>query len=274
MTAPVKAGVAIVVAALLAYAGVRLFVHSGKLLEPVVVTKNMDVHHALSPSLGARIDRLLHDSDERDRTGRPKLIALTFDDGPYPVTTPLLLETLRDLHVNATFFYIGRDAELYPELTQRTERDGNEIADHTMTHPNLDELSAAQVAAEITGGARVLRGLVRDPAIDEFFRPPHGRYTETTVSVAKKLGYHTILWSDDPGDWRTITGAELASHIARHATAPEIVLLHSGRLPTIEMLPDLVRAFRAEGYEFVTVGGLMRRVPPDQINHPAKHAAA
>ena len=269
-----KAGAAILLVALLAYAGVRVFVHSGKLLEPVVVTKNMDVHRALSPSLGARIDRLLHDPAERDRAGRPKLIALTFDDGPYPVTTPLLLETLRDLRVNATFFYIGRDAELYPELTQRTQRDGNEIADHTLTHPNLDELSAAAVAAEITSGAKVLHRYVSDPGIDEFFRPPHGRYTEETLAVAKKLGYHTILWSDDPGDWRTVTSEELGSHIAQHATAPEIVLLHSGRLPTIEMLPALVRSFRADGYEFVTVGNLMRHVPADQINHPAKHTAA
>lgn len=274
MRFPFKAAAALVIVALLVYAGVRLFVHSGKLLEPVIVTKNMDVHHALSPSLGARVDRLLHDPAERDRANRPKLIALTFDDGPYPVTTPLLLETLRDLHVKATFFYIGRDAELYPELTQRTQQDGNEIADHTLTHPNLDELSPEAVAAEITQGAKVLHRYSNDPGIDEFFRPPHGRYTEETVSVAKKLGYHTILWTDDPGDWRTVTGEELRAHITEHATAPEIILLHSGRLPTIEMLPDLIRSFRADGYEFVTVGQLMRRVPADQINHPAKHAAA
>jgi len=68
------------------------------------------------------------------------LIALTVDDGPYPVETPLLLSQLRALGVRATFFLIGRDAVAFPELTARIERDGNEIANHTMTHPNLATL--------------------------------------------------------------------------------------------------------------------------------------
>lgn len=256
----------------IAYGAFRLFVHSGKLLEPALVTKDMDVHHALSPSLGARVDRLLHDPAERDRSGRPKLVALTFDDGPYPVSTPLLLDVLHDLNVKATFFYIGRDAEQYPELTARTQRDGHEIADHTFTHPNLDQLPPSAVASEIREGASVLHRYSNDPGIDIYFRPPHGRYTEETIGVAQKLGYHTILWNDDAGDWRAVPAAELAAHISEHATAPEIILLHSGRLPTIEMLPGIIARFRAEGYQFVTVGQLLARVPPDQINHPAKHA--
>ncbi len=82
---------------------------------------------------------MLHARGSDDRSDRPKLIALTFDDGPYPIFTPLLLDELRDLHVPATFFLIGRDAEQWPDLTRRIEAGGNEIADHTYSHPNLDQ---------------------------------------------------------------------------------------------------------------------------------------
>jgi peptidoglycan/xylan/chitin deacetylase (PgdA/CDA1 family) len=69
---------------------------------------------------------------------REKLIALTFDDGPYPIETPLLLQTLHDLGVPATFFLIGRDAQQFPALAKLVGTNGNEIANHTLTHPDLD----------------------------------------------------------------------------------------------------------------------------------------
>lgn len=257
--------------AALVVGGYRLFVHAGTELTPTVVTPKMDVHRALSPDLATRVAHLLHPRVE-DRSGRKRLIALTFDDGPYAVATPLLLDVLRDLGVKATFFYIGRDAEQYPELTHRTQVEGHEIADHTYSHPNLDQLSAAQVALEITKGAHVLHRYSNDPGIDNLFRPPHGRFTEETLDVAQQLRYHTILWSDDPGDWRTLTPQALASHIEQHATEPEIVLLHSGRTPTIAMLPEVVARFRNAGYEFVTVSELLKRSPARLTNHPARQS--
>jgi peptidoglycan/xylan/chitin deacetylase (PgdA/CDA1 family) len=233
----------------------------------------MDVHRLLSPSLGERWYRLVH-GNAPPRGPRPKLIALTFDDGPYPVETPLLLAVLRDLHVRATFFLIGRDAEQYPGLTRRIAADGNEIADHTMTHPNLDQLDAAGVRAEIAGGADEVGSLVADPALRTLMRPPHGRYRESTLRVAQRMGYDVVLWDDDPGDWRDVSAATIEEHILAHATAPEILLLHSGRLPTIDILPDVVARYRSDGYRFVTVGELLAAVGPDELNHPLRHRLA
>lgn len=254
-----------------AYGVYRVFVHTSTIMRPAVITPAMNAHRVLSPDLGARVDRLLHGQTGGDRSNRPRLIALTFDDGPYPVTTPLLLDVLAQLHVPATFFLIGRDAEQYPELTRRISLAGHEIADHTYSHPNLDQLSDAAVREELLKGAAVLHRYSADPAIDKFFRPPHGRFTEETIDVAQALHYHTILWSDDAGDWRSVPAKELADHLEQHATAPDIVLLHSGRLPTIAMLPEVVARFRKAGYRFVTVGALLRSVPAAETNHPAKH---
>jgi peptidoglycan/xylan/chitin deacetylase (PgdA/CDA1 family) len=262
---------AVIAIALLGYAAWRLFVHVGHAEQPAIITPQMDAHQAVSPDLSARVARLLHQSINEDRSGRPKLIALTFDDGPYPVFTPLLLDQLRRLNVPATFFLIGRDAEQWPELAQRIERSGNEIADHTYSHPNLDQESNAQVRHEILKGRDVLWALVHDPSLKTLMRPPHGRYTEGTVDVAQSLGYKVVLWTDDSGDWRTLTAQQIRDHLLEHATAPDIVLLHSGKLSTIEALPEVVAHFRSAGYRFVTVGELLAHVSPEEINHPAKH---
>jgi peptidoglycan/xylan/chitin deacetylase (PgdA/CDA1 family) len=254
----------------LAYGAYRVVRHAREPVIPAVVTRKMDVHRAVSLDLDARIDRYLHDQPPADRSDSPKLIALTFDDGPYPVETPLLLDTLADAGVKATFFLIGRDAQEFPELTRRIAREGHEIGNHTLTHPNLDQLDAAGVRAELDGGRAALEGLVTQPSIATLMRPPHGRFTEQTLRVAQGAGYDVILWSDDPGDWRSVEPAALASHLAEHATAPDIVLLHSGRLGTIEMLHGLIERFRSAGFEFVTVGELLRRVPVNAIDHPLR----
>ena len=261
---------AAVLAVVLGAVTYRLFLHSSAPPTPAVVTPSMDVHAAISTTLDARIARLLRDRSNGDRSHRPRLISLTFDDGPYPVTTPLLLARLHDLRVPATFFLIGRDALEFPELTRRIEQSGNEIGNHTYSHPDLDKLSPPGVALELKKGRDVLRSFVKDPGVDLFFRPPHGRYTEATLRTAQQLHYDTILWNDDPGDWRSLSADTLAKHVRAHATAPEILLLHSGNLATIAMLPELVVWFESSGYKFVTVSDLMKSATTTEINHPLR----
>jgi peptidoglycan/xylan/chitin deacetylase (PgdA/CDA1 family) len=116
----------------------------------------------------------------------------------------------------------------------------------------------------------VLARYSSDPAIRTLMRPPHGRFTETTVRIAQQAGYHVILWNDDPGDWRSVGPAVLAEHIERSAVAPDIILLHNGRVATIEMLPEIVARFRKAGFAFVTVGQLLRTVPITTIDHPER----
>jgi peptidoglycan/xylan/chitin deacetylase (PgdA/CDA1 family) len=265
----IAAAVALAVAAALAYGGRRLWLKSDDLLRPAVVLRGADAAALTNPGLRARLDAILGKA-RAVPSERPRLVALTFDDGPYPVVTPLLLQTLRDLDVPATFFLIGRDAEQYPELTRAIRAGGHEVADHTLTHPDLDRLDPAAVTSELTTGAAALERIAADPAERTMFRPPHGRYTVATLHAAQAAGFDTILWNDDPGDWRAVPAASLRDHLLAHATAPEIVLLHSGRQATVAMLPDVVAAYRAAGYRFLTVGALLRAVPPEALNRPAK----
>jgi peptidoglycan/xylan/chitin deacetylase (PgdA/CDA1 family) len=116
----------------------------------------------------------------------------------------------------------------------------------------------------------MLEAIAADPAERTLFRPPHGRYTLATIRAAQAAGYATILWNDDPGDWRSVPPATLLTHILGHATAPEVLLLHSGKPGTIAMLPELVARYRQAGYSFVTVGSLLQRASAAELNHPAK----
>ncbi|HVA28538.1 MAG TPA: polysaccharide deacetylase family protein, partial [Candidatus Baltobacteraceae bacterium] len=152
----------------------------------------------------------------------------------------------------------------------RIEADGNEIADHTYTHPNLDQDTPDEVKYELLHGRDVLWNIAHDPSVRDLMRPPHGRYTTSTLRVAQSLGYQVVLWTDDSGDWRTMTPQQIERDMLAHASAPDIVLLHSGKLATIEALPEVIRRFRAAGYEFVTAGELLRQVAPAPINHPRR----
>jgi peptidoglycan/xylan/chitin deacetylase (PgdA/CDA1 family) len=251
------------------YLGYRVYRRSLPPL-PAVVMHDADLAALLAPSPAERIRHAFLGSAADDRVAGPKLIALTFDDGPYPIDTPLLLATLRDAHVRATFFLIGRDAEQYPGLVRAIAAGGHEIADHTQTHPNLATLDAAAVTAELTGGAATLQRFARDPAIRHEFRPPHGSFRIATLAAAQRAGYDTILWTDDPGDWRNVTQAALVEHITRFATSPEIVLLHNGRPVTVALLPGIIQRFRQAGYAFVTVSELVQRLGPGPLNRAAR----
>ena len=258
--------VAVALAAVLAF-GVRAFRHESNIV-PAIVTPQTNIYDEFSGAFSARLYRVVHRTVEVDRSPRPKLIALTFDDGPYPIYTPLLLDELHALHVQATFFLIGRDAQQWPEITRRIVLDGNEVGDHTYSHPDLDHETPAQVREEVLKGRDVLFALTGDPSVRDLMRPPHGRYTMTTLRTITQLGYDVVLWTDDSGDWRTLTPQHIANELLRGATAPDIVLMHNGKLATIEALPTVVEHFRRAGYQFVTISQLLHQVKPGAINHP------
>jgi peptidoglycan/xylan/chitin deacetylase (PgdA/CDA1 family) len=262
--------IAIVLAAAgLTYGGIRVYRRSLPPL-PAVVLHDANLAPLLASSFGARVRHAILGSAADGRVAGPKLIALTFDDGPYPVDTPILLDVLRRARVPATFFLIGRDAAQYPGLVRAIAAAGHEIANHTETHPDLAALDAPAVTAELTAGAATLRRYANDPAIVTEFRPPHGRFRRSTLEAAQHAGYDTILWTDDPGDWRNVSRTVLAAHIARYATSPEILLLHNGRPETVALLPGLIQRFRQAGYSFVTVEDLVRRLGPGPLNHAAR----
>ncbi|HXM18127.1 MAG TPA: polysaccharide deacetylase family protein [Candidatus Tumulicola sp.] len=189
-------------------------------------------------------------------------IALTFDDGPYPFYTPLLLHALDSEHVPATFFLVGRSVQAYPELALRILASGDEIGNHTLNHYKLTGLNDMQIASQIADCGSLLESYANKPIT--LFRPPHGRYNARVLNIAQRLGYRTILWSDAPDDAPEILGksplppAEIARRVLTRAQPGGIVLMHSGQLNTVLAIPEIVDSLRAKGYRFVTVSELLR----------------
>jgi peptidoglycan/xylan/chitin deacetylase (PgdA/CDA1 family) len=185
-----------------------------------------------------------------------KEIALTFDDGPYPFYTPLLLHELERSHAVATFFLVGRSCQEFPELVREIVEDGNEIGNHTFNHYKLTKLSAAEIAHQIAADSELLEPFVGHPIT--LFRPPHGRYDHRVVALASEMGYDTIFWSDSPEDTKNVLPSVIIGRVLRQATPGGIVLLHNGQYKTVEALPLIIDRLRAEGYTFVTVSTLLK----------------
>jgi peptidoglycan/xylan/chitin deacetylase (PgdA/CDA1 family) len=184
-----------------------------------------------------------------------KDVALTFDDGPYPFYTPLLLHVLERSNVHATFFIIGRCAQQFPELVFRILASGDEVANHTYNHVPLTKLTDRQIEYQIAADGVLLQQFTGEPL--SLFRPPHGRFNAHVVTIAHELGYHTIFWSDSADDVKVMSPHVIVKRVLEEASPGGIILLHSGRYPTIEALPVIIDNLRRRGYRFVTVSQLL-----------------
>lgn len=184
-----------------------------------------------------------------------KEIALTFDDGPYPFYTDLLLHVLERSHVSATFFLVGRSSQEFPELVRRIVADDDEIGDHTFNHYKLTKLTGPQIASQISEDETYLEPFVGAPL--HLFRPPHGRFDHRVVALAHAMGFDTVFWSDSPEDTKDIPPALIVSRTLKQASPGGIILMHNGQYRTIEALPVIIDRLRSEGYTFVTVSRLL-----------------
>ncbi|HZV79908.1 MAG TPA: polysaccharide deacetylase family protein [Candidatus Binatus sp.] len=267
-------GIACIVLVLVAVVGIRRWVNHARIeLVPVIVPAALPSSQVLDPSAQAIITRMAADArDAVHRPQRPRLAVLTFDDGPYPVTTPALLAQLRRLRVPAAFFVIGRDSIEQPALAQAMAGGPDDIGNHTLTHPEMATIGSGPQYVEIADGARALhRATGRMPV---FFRPPHGNFNAATIDAARGNGETVALWDVDPGDWRHVNSQFIVDNVTMHARAPAVILLHNGSVATIDALPAIVNAYRAAGFEFVTLSDLVRRVPLDEINTPVAVAVS
>jgi peptidoglycan/xylan/chitin deacetylase (PgdA/CDA1 family) len=152
-------------------------------------------------------------------------VALTFDDGPSPRSTPLVLDRLDQLGVRATFFCLGRLAVAAPDLVDEIARRGHEIGVHGYEHEShlrhgpawiRDDLRQA-VAAVASGGSSV-----------RWFRPPYGHTTTATMAAARAQGLEIVLWSAWGREWAAGGAARVAARVTRRLEPGAIVLLHDG----------------------------------------------
>ncbi|MGE5566833.1 MAG: glycosyltransferase [Parcubacteria group bacterium] len=227
-------------------------------------------------------------------------LALTFDDGPDPKWTPKVLAILKRHHLHATFFMVGEQAAAYPDLVKRVYADGNEIGNHSFTHPNMAHTGPERVRLELTATQRALESITGRSVT--MFRPPFnadsepGGYGEVMpMAVATQLGYLTAGESIDPTDWdlhriengkvRKITPNDIVRSVLAQADSGHAILLHDAggdRSATVAALEPLIEQLQARGYRLVTMGQLigetraqtMPALPPEDARMAAVDGAA
>ena len=188
--------------------------------------------------------------------GDGKRVALTFDDGPNPDATPVVLDALRDRGVKATFFILGRHAEQWPDLVKRVADEGHSIGNHGWYHRKLHFKSPAYVRRDLTLGTEAIRKAAG--VTPRLFRAPHGFRAPWVTTIAGSLGQRTVGWSlgvwdsDRPGvdviAQRTIEGARPGSILLLHDA--DGYDPHGDRMQTARAVPIIVDRLLAQGYRF------------------------
>ncbi|MFI6574766.1 polysaccharide deacetylase family protein [Nocardiopsis sp. NPDC050513] len=193
-----------------------------------------------------------------------RCVALTYDDGPGG-RTPELLDTLAEYDARATFFVTGVPVMEHPRIVRRAYAEGHEIANHTLSHPDLSGLGqgAARGELEIVQ-AQVYRetGYTMD-----LMRPPYGATDDGVAAVTEEMGLAQILWSVDTMDWKDRDASVVTGRALDGASHGAIILMHDIHGTTIDASHRIIRELDARGYTMVTVSQLLGTTTPGAAYH-------
>ncbi|MGE5381341.1 MAG: polysaccharide deacetylase family protein [Methylocystaceae bacterium] len=197
-----------------------------------------------------------------------RCVAITFDDGPDPVYTPMMLDLLEENQVKATFFLIGLHSEWYPELVKRINKEGHEIGNHSYYHKNYSIKSPGYVAGDMQRTNELLTKItgVR-PCL---LRPPFGRYNDKTVEIAKEQQLQVVCWSINSLDWQRPAAYVMERQVRRHLGPGQIILFHDGggrRKETVRAVANFIKTAQDEGYRFLTVSEMIKYQNSSSSNH-------
>ena len=186
-----------------------------------------------------------------------KVIALTFDDGPWPEHTEGILNILKKNNVKATFFWIGEHLNEFPAIAPKVVADGHAIANHTWNH-HYHDVDKNTAAKELGSLEKLIYDLVG--ARTKIFRPPGGVLDNGLVSYAQNKSYVVTMWSSDAREASYPSVQGLINNVLSSASPGGIVLMHDGggdRSTTVQALPTIIKELRRRGYTFVTLPKLL-----------------
>ena len=207
------------------------------------------------------------------KTDQP-LVALTFDDGPHPVFTPTIADSLDRHDAKATFFVLGRHAEQNPAILQALAANGHEIGNHSFNHYDLNQQQPETIRTEILQTDAIISAT--GYAGNIFFRPPYGHAGFPVMGVLKALKRPIVRWNIDLRDWAGTDPDDMLAMFEQRIQPGAIVLLHDSssnqatELPesqqnrenTVELVQRLLETYVPQGYQFVTLSELLEAGEP------------
>ncbi|HFI0252378.1 TPA: polysaccharide deacetylase family protein [Streptococcus suis] len=179
-------------------------------------------------------------------------IALTFDDGPNPATTPIVLDLLKKYNAKATFFVLGHAVAGNEAILQRMVAEGHEVANHSWSHPKLTALSSEEVRLEIESTQQAVEAAIGQRP--KLVRPPYGAVNQAVVDA---MGLPSIYWNVDTEDWLSHDVYAINEKVRMQACPGCIILMHDIHQSTVDSLEPVLQFLTSEGYNLVTTSELL-----------------
>ena len=185
-----------------------------------------------------------------------KILYLTFDAGYENGNTPAILDALGKHQAPAVFFAVGNFIKDNPDLIKRIVSEGHIVGNHTMTHPDMSQISSMESFQKELEGVEELYKSVTGESMTKFYRPPRGVYSTENLSMAKELGYSTFFWSLAYVDWiqdQQPTSEEAFQKLLPRVHPGAIVLLHNTSSTNASILDELLTKWEEMGYQFHSI---------------------
>jgi peptidoglycan/xylan/chitin deacetylase (PgdA/CDA1 family) len=155
-------------------------------------------------------------------------IHLTFDDGPHPIATTIVLRELKKYNIKASFFLLGQNAQNFPDLVRKIHAEGHQICNHSFTHVNLFFKNKPFMRDEILRTAEIIETITGAHA--NYFRPPFGYFNWATMNVLHELGLTCVLWDVDSKDYMLNSVVDISNRVISNTTHGSILLFHDNDL--------------------------------------------
>ena len=190
------------------------------------------------------------------RVDRPdKEVSLTFDAAWGNEDTQTLIDILNKYKVKATFFLVGQWVDKYPDSTKALAENGEDIMNHSDTHPDMTKLSTSDMLKQINSCDDKIEKLTgKRPTL---FRAPYGAYNNALIQTLEDSGHYDIQWDVDSLDWKEIPASQIKERVLSKVKSGSIILFHNAALHTPEALPSIIESLQSQGYKIVPVSQLI-----------------